>query len=526
MTPPAKTSSAGSAPASPGTAWPVGVAFLFCWWLVLRTLWPEWSLNPQYQFGQLMPVFCLVLLALRWPDRPLPAIPSAAGRAVAMAACAAGILILAAVQPIFESNQDWRLVPAVSVASGAVVSLAFLWLLGGLPWLWHFAFPVLFILVAVPWPTPVENGVMGFLMEWNALIAVELLNWLGREAVQNGNLIALPCGMLGVEEACSGVRSLQSGIMVSLFAGEYFRLKPGSRVSLVLVALGSALLGNILRTLTLSMIASTRGIHAIEPWHDPAGFAILAGTLAAVGIAAWLLAGRRRPVLAVRDDHADLLSRLAPWRPAALGACALWIIAIGASELWYRAHERPGSSPEMSWSLAPASAAEPVKIPERTLAMLLRPEVAFSERWADEGGSRWQLFFFQWMPGRSAIQSAMSVHDPRVCLGSIGMTLVENCGLAQVRAAGFTIPFRRYIFSSRGVPLYVFQSVVKDDSPGQFSEEVPEEFSAAGRLRSVLSGRRNRGLRVLEVAIWGARNLPDAQARLQSHLENRLKSLQ
>jgi hypothetical protein len=103
------------------------------------------------------------------------------------------------------------------------------------------------------------------------------------------------------------------------------------------------------------------------------------------------------------------------------------------------------------------------------------------------------------------------------------MTLKETYAPAQVGAAGFTIPFRRFLFSDRGSLLYVFQSVVKDDSPGEFSEETPGEFSAAGRLRSVLSGRRNRGLRVLEVAIWGARDLPDAQARLQTCLEQRLK---
>jgi len=137
---------------------PPGIALVFCWWLVLRALWPEWSQNPQYQFGQLMPVFCLVLFALRWPDRPLASAIPPSGRAVAAGFFGLGVLLLALLQPLLESNQDWRLVQAASAAGGIAVTLASICLLGGATWLRHFAFPVLFLLIAIPLPSGWKAG--------------------------------------------------------------------------------------------------------------------------------------------------------------------------------------------------------------------------------------------------------------------------------------------------------------------------------------------------------------------------------
>ena len=512
----------------PGALAPPGIALVFCWWLVLRALWPEWSQNPQYQFGQLMPVFCLVLFALRWPDRPLVSAIPPAGRAVAAGLFGLGVLLLACLQPVLESNQDWRLVQAASAAGGIAVTLASVCLLGGAAWLRHFAFPVLFLLIAIPLPSGIEGRLMAALMEGNARIAVEILHWLGYEAVQRGNLIALPCGLLGVEEACSGVRSLQSGLMVSLFAGEYFRLRAGFRCGLVLLALLTALAGNIARTVTLSVVASTQGLHAIEAWHDPAGIVILCATLAIVGLAAWLLAGRRVPARLPVEGHAPevLLSRLAGMRIASWGACCLWIISLAGTGVWYRLHESSGISPAARWTLRPGAAGDGVqvvKIPEKTLAILLHPGVAFSERWADGAGVRWQLFYFQWEAGRTAIQTAMAVHDPRNCLGAIGMRLEETYPSSDVTAAGVRIPFRRFLFSDGGIPLYVFQAVLREDDPERGLDATPDDYSAAGRLRAVLRGQRNRGLRVLEVAVWGASGLDDAQRRLQDVLSKRIQ---
>ena len=48
-------------------------------------------------------------------------------------------------------------------------------------------------------------------------INVSLLNLLEPPAVQQGNVIEVGSALIGIEEACSGVRSMQATLMVSLF---------------------------------------------------------------------------------------------------------------------------------------------------------------------------------------------------------------------------------------------------------------------------------------------------------------------
>jgi len=64
------------------------------------------------------------------------------------------------------------------------ISLATLELIGGRAWLRHFAFPLCFFLIAVPWPRNFEQSVMGGLMSWNAAATLEILHWLGDEAIR------------------------------------------------------------------------------------------------------------------------------------------------------------------------------------------------------------------------------------------------------------------------------------------------------------------------------------------------------
>ncbi len=85
----------------------------------------------------------------------------------------------------------------------------------------HFGFSVCLIFSTVPWPGVVETFVTQGLMQVVALVTVGLLDLCGIGALQHGNLIAFRAGLLDIDEACSGVRSLQAVLMVSLFLGEF-----------------------------------------------------------------------------------------------------------------------------------------------------------------------------------------------------------------------------------------------------------------------------------------------------------------
>jgi len=142
------------------------------------------------------------------------------------------------------------------------------------PWLRHFAFPVCFILVAVQWPYRLENLLTKGLMGVATSVTVELLGWLDIPAVQHGNLIELATGTVGVDEACSGIRSFQSTLMCALFLGELYLIRWRIRFLLVGVGLLAAFLLNVCRTSLLSWQAAKAGPDALHEWHDPAGFTI------------------------------------------------------------------------------------------------------------------------------------------------------------------------------------------------------------------------------------------------------------
>lgn len=527
MTSPVSSAPPAPTPATtPAVLW-AAAALAFGWMLVIRANWWEWSLNPQYSYGVLVPLLSLMLLGRRWPDRPERAVATPRGTAAALALLASSVVALALLQPLLLSNADWRAVPAAAAVAGVGMTLCLVYLAGGRPWLAHFAFPVCFFLVAVPWPKPLENAIMSWLMLRNSALCVEALQWMGYAAEQRGNLIAIPGSLLGVEEACSGIRSLQSMIMVALAVGEFFRLTAGRRVFLFLLGLGAALGGNALRSLTLSVAACRSGTDAVDSIHDGTGLAVLAGASLIVLIAGKLLAPKAAPTheepsFPRLDDLLPAHADTARIRAVALAAVVLWAGLWLAAEGWFRWHEAKAPPAVAMWELqrAPAdSGIRDVPIAERTLDILLFPDTAFSDQWRDDNGWQWQAFYFRWKPGKTSVQSAFVVHDPRICLGAAGFDLDRKLPEWTADAGGFRIPFQRYIFLDRGRPVHVFHAVVEDDGT---PVTTGDSFGRDARWDNILSGRRNRGLRVLEFAVRGPIDPAEAEAAAAGWLSRRI----
>lgn len=499
-----------------------GVAMI--WWLAIRMLWMEWEVDPQYGYGFLVPFLCAVLFMQRWKDRPEPVVSGTAWTAMVLAAPA--VIYLLMVPPFFEANPEWRPLGVAGALAATVATLAGIYAIGGGPWLRHFLFPVAFFLIAIPWPRNLEGAVMGYLMEQNAAAALEVLHWCGVVAVRNGHLISLPTGMIGVEEACSGVRSLQSGLMAALFLGEIFRFGWFSRVSLVACAVGLSLLGNFLRATGLSLLASSEGIAAIETWHDTAGFLILGTTLGGI----WVLALWRKR----RRGREGVVSVFAPQMvpvPRSLGVAGgvvfvLGVISLGATEWWYRSGEanRPALA---EWRVEPGTqGTRPVPVPDRTRRMLFFPE-GFSEWFVDGSGLRWQMFYFRWPPGRTAIQ-AVGIHDPRTCLASIGMELEEQLPSVTLDVEGVEFPFRVFLFRAQARPVLVFHAIISDvgahrnGSKNGTIDHAIGDYSLAGRLEMMRMGIRNSGQTLLEAAVWGTTDVAAASGTLKQFLSQAL----
>jgi exosortase len=274
------------------------------WWIY--SLQFQWRAQEEYRFGYLVVVLVAFLVWDRWDSRPIRDIPSSLWRAALWSLIGFPLVLVA---------ELYRYALARSPASATALSLGTLCFIRaailqqwGPQTLRHFRFPILFALIAVPIPGVVWSPVVFGLKGLVTFVNVELLNLLGIPALQQGSVIQLPNCRVGVDEACSGIRSLQSSLMMALFIGDQSLRQVGLRWLLVGGAVGWAVMGNIGRSLYLSLTAHRHGAEALDAVHDTAGWSVLVVTLVGLGVMAWALARwestwlqlvkRRRKVLA------------------------------------------------------------------------------------------------------------------------------------------------------------------------------------------------------------------------------------
>lgn len=241
----------------------------------------EWSINPQYYYGWSVPLLAAYLIYDRWPSRP-EAEPVSR---VLIPAILMVLLILPQLplRIVGEANTDWRMVSWIMGTMAMGISLTILYVQGSWRWLAFFVLPLLFLLTAIPWPSGAERLLVQGLMRVNAELAANLVGFVGIPAEARGNVIEVPTGILGVNEACSGIRSLQSTLMASLFLGILYRRSIIGLVALVAAGSFIAFVCNVIRTTFLTYQGAVNGIGAVDEWHDTAGFTILGVVLVCLG---------------------------------------------------------------------------------------------------------------------------------------------------------------------------------------------------------------------------------------------------
>ncbi|MEP7015901.1 MAG: exosortase/archaeosortase family protein [Verrucomicrobiota bacterium] len=513
----------GSASAEKMDWWRVallGTAFLFLWLEVVKQLGAEWSLNVQYSYGWAVPFLALFLLWQRWSLRPEPSLPSA--RAVAIALIAFCTLLFLPIRLVAEANPDWRLLSWALALSAVAISILLIYLRGGASWARHFAFPFFFFLVAVPWPVHFEEIVIQDLMHAVTAINVTALNIIDVPALQHGNVIEVSTGLIGIEEACSGVRSLQATLMVSLFLGELYSFSIGRRLFLIFAGAVLAFITNVIRTAILVWIGAHKGVHGIEGWHDPAGLTILLVCLFGLWFVSLRLRQRSKTdTNSVHIQHRHIVPNVSSW---ILASIAIWLLFAEAGvQIWYGVHPSPISSRwVVSW---PTTESEYKNVPIAPEAeALLHYNEGGGARWSATNGHQWMMYFFRWLPGQTAARF-VKIHRPDICLPASGITMIRDNGIRVIAVNGVNLPLRSYLFDDRGTPLHVFYCYWDARSSYENAAAAQEEdWTPRGRVRSALRGRREVGAQMLEIVVWGYENDVEAESSVHQQLEQIVRS--
>jgi exosortase len=408
-------------------------------------------------------------------------------------------------------------------------TLAVFWLRAGSTLVRAELFPVLFFLSAVPWPPRFEQPVVSTLMRWVAGATTELLHWFGIEAQTSGAAIALHSGLVGISEACSGVRSLQAGIMFGLAMGEWFLLRPARRVLLLLLAIILALGTNLSRTLALSLQAEWHGIDSLDRVHDLIGNITITVLIAAIWVAGKLLAPRVPASSAlslwqVREGLKRFFRRVmvpvAPlFRALAMGF-VVGIVCARAGYAWVERQEHTQTAPLFEARID--SANKFLRLP-REIWDELRPTTAeYIRRRSSElpGGSA-DCFHFFWKP--SAWNRFALVHRPDICMPGIGWKQTEAATPSDVELDGRSV--RCHFFRFRRGDAYAVElwGVWRNGEP------VSLDYSAAQALGAVaappflhLEGKRRSATEIIACSVIAKGNPPSdkiAVALLRSVFE-------
>src|SRR5262245_7869314 len=124
-------------------------AVLLLWVFAVYQLSTLWYSLAEYSYGWFVPLLCLCLFWERWKRQPTPAPPLATtGPMLVSAVLLVGLALVAL---FLEVSPAWRAMAWVLGLEVVGLSLIVFYLLGGPPWLRHFAFPLVFLLIAIPW---------------------------------------------------------------------------------------------------------------------------------------------------------------------------------------------------------------------------------------------------------------------------------------------------------------------------------------------------------------------------------------
>lgn len=343
-----------------------------------------------------------------------------------------------------------------------VALLLFAWgvlvLAGGRRWGRAAAFPLAFLLFAVPLNV---LDTVGFHLRLGVIeVAWRLAHLVGIDVIRNGTQLVSPDGgfQYDVAAACSGLRSLMALAALSLLLG-YLNFRSWWVRGLVgLLCLPFAFVGNVARIFAIIVMAEWQGQAAGLRTHDVMGFGVFVIVLGLVQLTVWLLQKRHiggeppapSPV-APSPETCNVLYYKWAWGVAGL------VVLVSAGVMGAaRRLDGLQVSPRTGIRLA-ADGVNPVALPDAigldwvgqaaevsaVEREILPPDTGFSRRnYVSLLDRRVQVFLSVVLSGRDR----SSIHRPELCLVGQGWTITGR------GAHRFTRPD-----APRGVPATVLR---------------------------------------------------------------------
>jgi exosortase len=255
----------------------VAVALFWVYGGVLASLARQWASDDNYSHGFfVVPLAAFFAWERRGRLRRAPIHPSPFGLLV----IAAGLAVLLA--GLFGAELFLTRVSLLFLLAGIIL---FMW---GADHLRALAFPLAFLLLMIPLPAIIFNKIAFPLQLLASRVGETVIAAAGIPVFREGNVLQLSSQTLEVAEACSGIRSLVSLLMLAIVLGYFTERRTGRRVLIALAAIPIAIAANAARVAGTALAAE---------WISPAAadgfFHAFSGWLMFVVAFAGLLAVQR-----------------------------------------------------------------------------------------------------------------------------------------------------------------------------------------------------------------------------------------
>jgi exosortase len=494
------------------------------YWALLLAAWTwaiwscaeYWRANPNYSYGWIVPVLGLAYAARRLTlarsenlARPILAVPI-------WLIVSLGILAGATFFGLeFAREQVWHPIVVIWAIAFVPITLTLIacWFAGGKTLFFAELCPIFFFLTAVPWPPRFEQPITAGLMQAVAAATTVLLHWFGIPAQTAGGAITLRTGVVGITEACSGMRSLQAGIMFGLAMGEWFLLRPLRRIALLLIAIALALCTNLIRTLALSLQAESHGLDVVEKIHDLTGTLAVTALVVAIWICARALRSRHRASAHFGFENVGArLRAVGAAIPTTLERAALAILIAGvfgiviAQIVSAKIETRDQTQTAPFFSVREGPSQTRVRLP-RDIWNELHPTSGEYIRIHDPQLGAGETFHFFWKP--SPWNRFVLVHRPDICMPGIGWESVGPLQSIIIDFSGRQRQFYLFRFRRGDIQALELWGVWRN------GDAVPLDYQPDQVLRTAaappalhLEGKRRSATEIVACVIGGDANHP------------------
>jgi hypothetical protein len=199
-----------------------------------------------------------------------------------------------------------------------------------------------------------------------------------------------------------------------------------------------------------------------------------------------------------------------------------WIIVVEAGvQWWYR-------SRESHLKLGPAWT---IQLPEENPTLrdlpitdatrnLLRYDEGKQASWTAADGTHWEVFYFNWLPGRVAGYLAKR-HTPEICLAAMGLKQISGPHLNLLTVHGVVLPVNSYEFATDEGVIQVFHC--RWEAGAAQDAYVAHESARFNLVRAIWAGRGEKGQKVFEFVISGMDDANKAMQAVENQLETMIK---